>query len=209
MKETRNWFAFAVMAHLTLIASCGGMRAEPTVDELHKVKDALRPLCEPMDKPGPSDWLARHREPGETFGQYVESNPITLRGKRKVIYVQPIGEFSEKQQAILNKTSEFLDCFYNCYVVTRESLPASVVPAKARRTHPSWGDKQVLTSYILHDVLRPRLPDDAVAYLAFTASDLWPGGGRNFVFGRASLRQVRLNHSSQADWGGQKFPVNR
>src|SRR5207302_2667502 len=32
-------------------------------------------------------------------------------------------------------------------------------------------------------------PDDALAYLALTASDLWPGEGWNFVFGQANLRQ--------------------
>jgi archaemetzincin len=38
-------------------------------------------------------------------------------------------------------------------------------------------------------VLKPRLPDDACAYIAFTTSDLWPGRGWNFVFGQASLRE--------------------
>ena len=46
---------------------------------------------------------------------------------------------------------------------------------------------QVLSTYVLESVLAPRLPEDAVAYIAFTASDLWPGEGWNFVFGQASL----------------------
>jgi archaemetzincin len=48
--------------------------------------------------------------------------------------------------------------------------------------------EQVLTGYVLDKVLRPRLPEDAAAYIAFTASDLWPGEGWNFVFGEASLK---------------------
>jgi archaemetzincin len=32
------------------------------------------------------------------------------------------------------------------------------------------------------------MPPDAVVSLALTADDLWPGGGWNFVFGQASLR---------------------
>src|SRR5262249_13712235 len=63
------------------------------------------------------------------------------------------------------------------------------IPARARRIHPSWGDPQVLTGYILHEVLEPGRPADALAYLALTASDLWPGQGWNFVFGEANLRQ--------------------
>jgi archaemetzincin len=46
-----------------------------------------------------------------------------------------------------------------------------------------------LTTYILHDVLEPDRPEDALAYLAFTASDLWPGGGWNFLFGEADFRR--------------------
>ena len=69
----------------------------------------------------------------------------------------------------------------------RDDLPAEVIPAEARRVHPQWGQKQILSTYVLHDVLRPRLPDDAAAYVALTASDLWPGEGWNFVFGQASL----------------------
>jgi archaemetzincin len=42
---------------------------------------------------------------------------------------------------------------------------------------------------VLDDLLRPERPDDALAYLCFTASDLWPGQGWNFVFGQANLRQ--------------------
>ena len=47
----------------------------------------------------------------------------------------------------------------------------------------------MLTGYILHEVLEPERPADALAYLALTASDLWPGKGWNFVFGQANLRQ--------------------
>jgi archaemetzincin len=32
------------------------------------------------------------------------------------------------------------------------------------------------------------MPDDAIVYIAFTSSDLWPGRGWNFVFGQASIR---------------------
>jgi archaemetzincin len=47
----------------------------------------------------------------------------------------------------------------------------------------------VLTGYLLHEVLEPGRPADALAYLALTATDLWPGKGWNFVFGQAHLRQ--------------------
>jgi archaemetzincin len=64
----------------------------------------------------------------------------------------------------------------------------SDIPENAKRIHPTWGDKQILSTYVLNDLLKPNRPDDALAYIAFTANDLWPGQGWNFVFGEASLR---------------------
>src|SRR5262249_51405827 len=61
--------------------------------------------------------------------------------------------------------------------------------AEARRRPPRPGTEQLLTTSLLNGVLRPDRPDDALAYLAFTAGDLWPGMGWNFVFGQASLRE--------------------
>src|SRR5262249_34329712 len=62
-------------------------------------------------------------------------------------------------------------------------------PARARRSPPPGAAKQVLTGSILPEVLEPERPADALAYLALTASDLWPGQGWNFVFGEANLWQ--------------------
>jgi archaemetzincin len=50
------------------------------------------------------------------------------------------------------------------------------------------GDRQLLSSYILDEPPRPNRSDDALAYLALTARDLWPGDGWNFVYGEAKLR---------------------
>ena len=70
-----------------------------------------------------------------------------------------------------------------------QQIALTDIPARARRRHPSWGDCQVLTGFILHEILEPERPADALAYVALTASDLWPGRGWNFVFGEANLRE--------------------
>lgn len=41
----------------------------------------------------------------------------------------------------------------------------------------------------MQNVLKPRLPSDAAALIAFTSLDLWPGGGWNYVFGQASTTE--------------------
>ncbi|MEK6236118.1 MAG: archaemetzincin, partial [Planctomycetales bacterium] len=128
------------------------------------------------------------KETGQTFRQYVVGRPVLPRGKRNTIYIQPVGDFTPTQRKIVTLTADFLGRYYNLPVKMKEDLPLKVIPDKARRVHPVWGDKQILSTYVLYDVLKPRLPADAAAYLALSSSDLWPGKNWNFVFGQASLR---------------------
>lgn len=150
--------------------------------------DKLAPLHTKLGEPGARDWLANHDEPGQTFAEYLRIKPATPTGRRHVIYVQPLGEFTDEQRRIVELSAEYLGLYFDRPVKIAEDVSLEVIPAKARREHPRWEVKQILSTYVLDQVLKPRLPDDAAAYIAFTASDLWPGEGWNFVFGQASLR---------------------
>jgi archaemetzincin len=154
-----------------------------------ELESKLRPLADPLPPPRPGDWLAEHPEQGKTFAEYLDAQPMRKSDKLHTIYLCLVGDFSEAQRRILALTEEYLAVFFDCPVKVNRQLALASIPAKARRTHPSWGDQQVLTGYILHDVLEPERPADALAYLALTASDLWPGKGWNFVFGEANLRE--------------------
>jgi archaemetzincin len=79
--------------------------------------------------------------------------------------------------------------YFNLSVTIRRPISLDSVPERAKRVHALWNVTQILTTYVLDEVLRPTLPDDAAAYIAFTTSDLWPGRGWNFVFGQASLSE--------------------
>jgi archaemetzincin len=168
--------------------SCKEAKAEMSTESLKKMIEKLRPLHQKLDKPQPGDWLAEHYEPGQTFQEYLECNPVTPRGKRRVIYIQPLGDFTKIQHRVVNLTADFMGLYFNLPVKIKDDLPLSIIPERARRVHPYWRMKQILSTYVLDAVLIPRLPKDAAAYIAFTASDLWPGMGWNFVFGQASTR---------------------
>jgi archaemetzincin len=149
----------------------------------------LGPLADPLPPPRPGDWLAEHPEPGQTFADYLDARPVCKSDQFHTIYLCLVGEFDEPRRRILDLTQDYLAVFFDCPVKVNRRVKLNSIPARARRTHPSWGDPQVLTGYLLHEVLEPERPADALAYLALTASDLWPGRGWNFVFGEASLRQ--------------------
>lgn len=162
---------------------------QPELAPLLQTMDAVKPLHTLMGKPKRFDWLEAHPEPGQTFVEYLNSNPVLPDAKRRIIYVQPLGDFTEPQRKIVTLTADYLERFFNLPVKLLPDLPLSLVPKRARRRSPAEkGEEQLLTSYVLEQLLKPRLPQDAVVLTAFTATDLWPGQGWNFVFGMASLQ---------------------
>ncbi len=180
---------------LLLAAGCRG-DAGPEKPDLLPVPErkqwtraakALEPLHRTKRPPAPSDWLAQHEEKGQTFEAYVASDPVRPDEKRDTLYILLLGRFSPARKKVVTLTAEFMSIYFGLPVSFADPVPLAEIPARARRVHPSWGVKQINASYILEEVLEPRVPDDAVALIAFTASDLWPGPGWNFVFGLASL----------------------
>jgi len=159
------------------------------VEVLKSAMNKLRPLHRKLGEPEPGDWLSLHQEEGQTFAQYVASGPVVPDDKRHTIYLQPLGSFSTKQLQIVKLTGEFLSLYFGLPVTLLPIASLDGVPSEARRRHPVWGMKQVLTGHLLDEVLLPALPRDAVALIGMTSSDLWPGQGWNFVFGQAYLRQ--------------------
>lgn len=159
------------------------------VDRLRAALDAVKSLHTPMREPLPGDWLTTYKENGQTFAEYLQGNPTLPSGKRRTLYVLPLGQFTETQRKVLAITAKYMELFFNLPVKLEAEKPLPGIPENARRIHPAWGDKQVLTGYLLTEVLRPNLPEDAHALIAFTSSDLYPGEDMNFVFGQASLSE--------------------
>jgi archaemetzincin len=161
---------------------------------LRRALAALAPLHQKLPAPKAGDWLAEHPEKGQSFAQYLAGHPALPDpaegpGKRRHLDVQLLGPLTPGQRRVVDLVRDYLGRFYGLPVRVRPELPLSLVPATARRNHPSWGTPQILTEHILDELLRPRLADDAMALLCLTASDLWPGEGWNFVFGQASLKE--------------------
>jgi len=185
MKALSGLLAFFVA--LSCLADVEGSPQAPSAKELDDAILALKPLFKTKAKPLPGDWLDVHREPGQSFRQYSFSTPETPEPERGVMYIQLLGDFDLKREEIIRKTEEFLSLFYGIRTKRLSGLPVSIIPAKAKRNGP-YG-QQILSSYVLDELLPPRTPKDAAYHFAFSSLDLWPGEGWNFVFGQASLRE--------------------
>ncbi|GAB5440852.1 MAG: hypothetical protein Fues2KO_12010 [Fuerstiella sp.] len=149
--------------------------------------EVVEPLHSEVGRPAPTDWLATVVEPGQTFAQYATGNPVTPTQSRNTLYVQPIGDFTAEQRRIVDLTAEYLSYFFSAPVEMLSDVPVDRIPKQAQRIHPLTQELQFSTSFIQYQLLKPDLPEDAIAVLALTATDLWPGGNTNFVFGQASL----------------------
>jgi archaemetzincin len=140
----------------------------------------------PKRPPRLGDWLERFPEPGETFEEYVRSQPVTRTAERDTIVLQPLGPFNEEERRLLEALKEYAAIFFDGPVVVAPDVP---LPEKGRRARHWDGQHwtQHHTMVILREVLAPRLPVNAVAYLGITMGDLYPEPDWNYVFGQASL----------------------
>ena len=158
-----------------------------------------------LDYPRGSDWLACHSEAGQTFDEYVGSDPVKLTKTRNRIVVQPVGEFTDKQQKMLEALREYMAIYFQCKVDLEKAVPLPKEGFRRLSTGP-----QYLCGSIIDGVLKPKLPDDAASYIGVTCADIYPGPGWNFVFGQAYLHE-RLGVQSLARyypsfWGDKAPP---
>ena len=178
---------------LPLVAGCTTRAETPATVKpgergYAEVETRLRPLAQPLARPQPGDWLAEHTEAGQTFQQYLAAKPVRRSRELTTIYLCLLGDFTPEQREVLKIAQEYLQLVYQSPVKVHREMALADVPARVRRKHPSWGMEQIQTGYVLNDVLRPHRPNDALAYICFTSSDLYPDEKWNFVFGQASLR---------------------
>ena len=141
-----------------------------SVKKLRSIAVKLRPLHAKLGTPRPGNWLARFPEPGQTFAQYLRARPVMPQGKRRVIYVQALGQFTKARRRVVTLTADYLGRYFSLPVKVNKDMTLGGIPAKARRTYPTWGDKQILTTYVLDKVLRPQLPDDAFGMISLTGA---------------------------------------
>ena len=140
----------------------------------------------PIPVPKPGDWLAEHREVGQTFDDFVRVGPTKPDTLRSKIFLQPLGEFPEGRTVSLETLKAYGSAFFAMDV---EVLPPVAIDGSQLRARisPYSRNRQLFTPDILI-FLRSRLPPDAFCLLAITMEDLYPHPSWNFVFGQASLR---------------------
>ena len=113
---------------------------------------------QPVPVPGPGDWLAVHREPGQTFEEFRRSQPNRPDARRRILYLQPLGEFPERQSPSLESLRQYAAGFFQVEVKALAPIGISA-SGFASRANPRTGRRQFLTGDMLR-WLKERLPGE-------------------------------------------------
>ena len=127
-------------------------------------------------------WYGVFREPIQTLENYKSQNPMRPTTQRGVLVIQPIGAMNAEQTAMLQSLKEFCEAFFQLPV--RVEAPLGLQSLKQERNERG----QLDAGKIIDDILAPRLPADAAAYLGVTMTDL-TAGDMNYVFGVGSFER--------------------
>ncbi|HEX9160219.1 MAG TPA: archaemetzincin [Thermoanaerobaculia bacterium] len=156
----------------------------------------------PLGTPASGDWLASHREEGQTFPQLEQSGAHRPDSRRHTLYLQPLGTFGVDAPA-LETLRRYAAAFFMLDVKLLPAIPLDA--SLTSRSNPYSGQRQVLTGDILN-LLRRRLPPDAFCIIGITMDDLYPDPQWNFVFGQASFTE-RVGVYSFARYGADSPQV--
>jgi archaemetzincin len=129
------------------------------------------------------------RSAPQSFATYRRSRPARQTARRQAIYLSQIGELTVAQEAVVAATAEYLAVFFDLPVRPGAVFDPATFQSWGIRRHPRRGHCQLLTDYLIHQVLWLDRPEDALICLAVTAWDLCsddhPGGTWGSVFGEA------------------------
>lgn len=154
-------------------------------DPVLQIIEVIRPLHELKRPNQPGDWMDRFPESGQTFRQYVQwRNSEPLHAESSGIDIQPLGGFDETERRIVDRTTEFMGHFFGVPARQLPAAPLTDIPESSRRMRQ--GSEQVLSTWLMFDVLKPRRRPNAMTTIGLVTCDLWPGD-LNWVFGQASI----------------------
>ncbi len=184
--STENRFATVMIDFIPPDARTRAKAIGYTGNLIQELKNALEDdsAFETIATPRSGDWLATHKEPGQTYAQYLKSDSNRPDRRRNIIYLLPLDEFETPS---LKDLASCMEAFYGLKTEVLRLLPIQDLGIKTR-IHPQTQQRQALTTDLL-SVLKTRLPANAYCLLGVTMTDLYPAESWNFVFGQASLQQ--------------------
>jgi archaemetzincin len=109
----------------------------------------------------------------------------TTDSSRDTIYILPIGQISRSWFAIIKSTATLVSRLFCVEVIGLESVSGLDIPEEATRRTPVAGT-QLHSVYLTDQYLAKKVPDNAIALVAFSSFDLWPGGKSHYAIAHSN-----------------------
>jgi archaemetzincin len=172
---------YLFLIFIMLLAACA------ETDRNYVYINALKAADKAMPPIRSGDWLAEHKENGQTFAEYTNLKTVRPTGTEKVIYLLPVGKFAALEDTLIQHTSDYLHIYFGLKVAILPAVSDTVIPKESRRINGYTNEEQLMTSYILDSLVLPKKPKDGIVAMAITCKDLYPSEAWNFVFGQSYI----------------------
>ena len=175
-----NVYAFDPPDKAVRLKAIGSTKYLPGID---KRIFAPSECFQAIPRPGRSDWLAKHKEHGQSYDQFVSIRYPKPSKYKDTLYIQPLGDFGEKAPS-LDVLLEYAEIYFGMPVKSLQPIDPKQIKLTSR-INPRGNVYQLQTGDILKYLSRHK-PNDAYLVLGVTMTDLYPDPTWNFVFGQAN-----------------------
>lgn len=138
-----------------------------------------------LSTPEMGEWRFERNEKFQTFDDFNDTKKIKPTAEKKIIYLQPIGEFHNLELKEIQFLREYLQIYFQLETKILPEISTDIIPKNKRRIG-NEGNEQFLAGYFLDSVLINNFPKDAVVVMGISQKDLFPKPDWNYVFGMAS-----------------------
>jgi archaemetzincin len=141
---------------------------------------------ERLAEPRHGEWLWNVQESGQSFAEYVRSNPNRKSRARGALHIQPFDDLNPQQAAVVEAMREHTAVFFD----TRTDL---LPPRRVSQPWYNQSRRQYDGDRIVAD-LAGRVPGNSLGVFGIMAGDLY-GLDLNYVFGMALIDKRAGVHS--------------
>lgn len=138
-----------------------------------------------LSTPKMGEWRFERNEKFQNFDDFKDTKKIKPIAEKKIIYLQPIGEFHNLELKEIQFLREYLQIYFQLETKILPEISSDIIPKNKRRVG-NEGNEQFLAGYFLDSVLINNFPKEAVVVMGISQKDLFPKPDWNYVFGMAS-----------------------
>lgn len=179
------WGVIGCATTQSAVSARSPSRTNERMTALQKQADMTLPLQEKMPPVAPGEWRSYWHENDEAPQHYAASRPAVRTERRTTLYIQPLGNFTDRQLRNHEIMKEFLEIYFGSPVVMLPTLRQNDLPMRMFKKR--GGEMALKVIDYTDKYLKPRLPQDAWGIMTVTSFDLYKNDGITGLYGDTLL----------------------